>query len=634
MKKAISLLFTFFVSFSKIHALNSTDLSLEEKIGQLFLVHFHGDVANDDAKQLITDCHVGGFVFYNWSNSLSSPEQVRCLTESLFNLNSKHSRVPLFTAVDQEGGRVQRLKNGVLQLPSAQFLGDLDIPDLIYQLARIQAEELKSLGININFAPVVDVNSNPKNPVIGDRAYSNDPDKVTEYAKAFMKAYDEVGVLPVIKHFPGHGDTKKDSHISSPKLKKTYKELKELELKTFYNLKNEARAIMTAHIKLPLIDSEKVSSTSPLIIENILRQSWGYDNLVISDSLIMRGIISSEGSIENAAVSAINAGTDILCLAGAALNEESQDELSVMPIISLHKYLVNAVKTGMISEEHLNKSVNRILREKERIAPTLSSIPKEVEDTKQILSRELILLKKINSFENEVYEKIGQAIWKNETGMSREKLLYWNPKEDFLSLGIGHFIWHPKKKKADFEETFPSLVKFAKKNKIETPKWLDYTKNCPWESRDQYINDAKSTKVLDLQKWLEENMSIQGKFLIQRLLSTIHLYLHSSSVTDKIKILTAIESLSNTPEGLYALVDYLNFKGSGLSEKERYKNQGWGLLQVLNLIDSEKNTIPIEEFVHAAQQTLETRVNNSNDPEKEKIWLKGWVNRVHRYRSL
>jgi beta-N-acetylhexosaminidase len=634
MKKVIFLLSSLFASFSKIYGLNSTDLSLEQKIGQLFLVHFHGDIANEDAKILISKCHVGGFVLYNWCNNLSSPENVRNLTQTLSSLNSSYSEIPLFFAIDQEGGRVQRLKEGFMEIPSAQFLGDLDLPEVIYHLAKVQATELKIVGINVNFAPVVDINSNPNNPVIGNRSYSNDPRKVSEYARSFVRAYNELCVLSVIKHFPGHGDTKKDSHIAVPKLNKTLQQLKDLELKPFFDLKADVRGIMTAHIKLPFIDSEKVASASPFLIKDILRNSWGYDNLVISDSLFMQGIISTERSIQKAAISVLNAGSDILCLAGAALNEKSEDEHSVDSIIALHQYLVNATKRGLISEDEINKSVDRILKEKSRLQTFIEIDYAMLEDQKKIMSRELPLLHKINSFDQVVYDKIAKAIWSNETGMSKDKLLYWSTKEDFLSLGIGHFIWHPKNKKTHFEEMFPSLVKFALKNKIAVPNWISNSSCCPWETREDFIKDINSLKYVELRNWLEKNMWIQGKFLIQRLLHTIHEYLHSSLVVNKLQLLNTLDTLCLTPEGLYALVDYLNFKGSGLCEHERYNGEGWGLLQVLNKLNENNTTISTSEFVKAAHVVLKKRVQNSIEPEKEQAWINGWLSRVNRYTSL
>lgn len=314
----------------------------------MLIVHFRGEVANEDSKRLIQEAHVGGFIFYNWANGLHSPDQVRNLTTSL----QKQSDRPLFFAVDQEGGRVLRLKEGFTQPPAN---AELKTPDEAYYWAKKVGGELSAVGINMNLAPVVDVNSNPNNPVIGNRSYSSNPHVVTEMAAAALKGYKETGILPVIKHFPGHGDTSVDSHVALPVINKDLAALEQVELYPFQHLNTPA--IMTAHLLLPQIDSRPVT-ISPVIIHNLLKN---YTGLIITDSLAMQGIRSAPP--EEIAILAIEAGHDILLLGGMQL-EKSDSEFSIDDVIKIHKAICQATRDGRISEERLKRSWDKMTTRK------------------------------------------------------------------------------------------------------------------------------------------------------------------------------------------------------------------------------------------------------------------------------
>ncbi|NDD58393.1 MAG: glycoside hydrolase family 3 protein, partial [Chlamydiae bacterium] len=309
------------------------DLTLEEKIGQLLIVHFRGESANDISDFFLKNTHVGGFIFYNWSNGLGSRDQVRNLTLSLTEQNKKYSSTPLFFSLDQEGGKVQRLTHEFSSFPSNATLSNLNIPSITYLSGKIQAKELKEVGIHINFSPVVDILCYPNHTTVGDRSYGNSVNKVIAMASNYLKAYSEENVLAVIKHFPGLGGSHIDCHYGTPTCLKSFSQISSLELMPFFYLSSQSDAIMTSHIFLPAIDPIHVASTSKSFIHDLLCQQWKFKGLIISDSLCMEGVILHEGSLHLAARHAILAGTDLLCLGGRILNGDTGKELSHQDIL-------------------------------------------------------------------------------------------------------------------------------------------------------------------------------------------------------------------------------------------------------------------------------------------------------------
>lgn len=638
MKKSFLFISLLVLPFTKVLCLVPSDLSLEEKIGQLMIVHFHGKQANEESEILLSKAHVGGFIYYGWSNTLENFEQVRNLSLSLKNMNNRFSQIPLFLSTDQEGGRVTRLKTGFSQFSSSRAMARLDIPDLAFKTASAQAKELKAAGLNTNFAPVVDVDNNPKNPVIGDRSFSADPDKVTLFAKHALKGYKDQNVLATLKHFPGHGDVAVDSHSNTPVVNKPIEILRQVEWLPFMKLCPNADAIMTAHVLFPSIDPLKPASVSYPLITDLLRNTWGFQGLVISDSLVMKGLIKSEGSVEQAALSALQAGTDVLCLGGKLLNEPAQDELKTEDVLRIHSFLVDAVKTGKLSEASIDKSLERIFAAKERYCLVDSLLPSLLSDNEKLehalLAKEIELLNQINASPTAPCKRIAEKVWDNETGSSLDKLLYWNPNEDFLSLGIGHFIWYPENKNTSFEEGFPTYLAFLQSEKVEIPSWLNSCSYCPWSSRQDFLSAKQSPQIKELSSWLANTMDLQGKFLLHQLPIALHkIFAAAPSLKDKQNMMQSVEELASTSSGLYALVDYLNFKGSGLAPAERYKGEGWGLFQVLQKISSEDGVASTDAFANAAEMLLKKRIDNASDPEKEKRWLKGWIKRTSSYRQ-
>lgn len=344
------------------------ELNLEEKVGQIFLGFFHGEAINASTKDFLQRTHLGNVVYYQWANGLTSPEQVAALSDQL------QQMMPIrpFIAIDQEGGRVARLRSGFTHFESNLAMASFEDPSLVYLNAKQMAKELAGVGITMNLAPVVDVNSNPDNPVIGDRSYSHDPKVVSNMAKQFMTAHHELGIKTVLKHFPGHGDTDRNSHYELPTVLKSREELEQVELRPFRDLATQADAIMTAHIFVPSLDPHNPATFSPAILNGLLRQEWGFKGLIISDSLVMRAIAPAQTTFEEAvqsvaqaAIKAFNAGCDCLIVGALEWGDfpttpEQNHEL----LERVMNEVVKAVREGRIAESRLNESLERIFLKK------------------------------------------------------------------------------------------------------------------------------------------------------------------------------------------------------------------------------------------------------------------------------
>jgi beta-N-acetylhexosaminidase len=343
------------------------DMTLEEKVGQVLMVHFHGEAANEDAKRLVQDTHVGGIIYYNWANGLSSPHQVQTLSFGLQKLAQKNRLpIPLFIGADQEGGIVERLTHGFTVFPGNKALGETGRLDLAEKSAHVLGQETKAVGINMNFAPVVDVNNNARNPVIGIRSFSDVPETVVSFGKKALQGYRQASILTCLKHFPGHGDVTVDSHEDLPVLNKTKEELEKVELLPFAKLASHTDTIMTAHILVPALDPEHCSTLSEKVL-GYLRNQIGFQGVIVTDSLVMEGVLKKCGSVDEAAIQSFIAGSDILLLGGKQLTGGNVNlELKVSDVQRIHEKLVEAVKNGRISEKKLNQSVERILKLKDK----------------------------------------------------------------------------------------------------------------------------------------------------------------------------------------------------------------------------------------------------------------------------
>lgn len=327
-------------------------MSVEQKIGQLIVVGFEGTRINADIKSNICRHFVGGVTLF--ARNIQSPRQIAMLTNDLQKLTQEtEHQIPLFIAMDQEGGWVARLKIGATILPGNMALGATESAELAVQAGKITALELAAVGVNLNFAPVVDVNNNPRNPVIDRRSFGECPDLVSRFGCAYIKGLQQNGVLATAKHFPGHGDTTVDSHTDLPTVEHDAERIRTVELKPFRAvIEANVGAIMTAHIVYPTLDANRPATLSRPILTDLLREQLGFDGLVVTDDMEMKAIDKRFRTGE-AAVMAIEAGADMVLTLWSYRNQRE-----------VFNALVSAVKSGRISEDKINQSVDRILKYK------------------------------------------------------------------------------------------------------------------------------------------------------------------------------------------------------------------------------------------------------------------------------
>ncbi len=341
------------------------ELTLGAQIGQMLCLGWGGEDClanvNAQARWAVTEAQAGGVILMGRNVQAQTPPSppdvynIRAMTDELQNL----AACPLLVATDQEGGRVERLRGGLFSsAPSAQVLGAAGDTDAARAWARQVGGELREVGINFNFAPVADVNSNPQNPVIGDRSFGADADVVAAMVTAQVAGYADSGVLACAKHFPGHGDTSQDSHFDLPSLPFTEDEMERRELIPFRAaIAAGAPAIMTAHILFPALEPAGLPATlSHAILTGLLRDKLGFDGLIITDCLEMKAVRDHWGT-PRAAVLAAVAGADMLLIC----HTEERQRATVQA-------LLEAVATGELPLSRVRDAARRVLDAKRRIA--------------------------------------------------------------------------------------------------------------------------------------------------------------------------------------------------------------------------------------------------------------------------
>ncbi|MFZ0368047.1 MAG: beta-N-acetylhexosaminidase [Halobacillus sp.] len=323
-----------------------SDMTLNEKIGQMVIAGLDGTSLNVPDKQLMTKYHVGGFIYY--ADNLETQQQSINFVNDVKAANETN-KLPLFISVDQEGGRVARLP-GVETTPTSKAIGEKNDPSYAYSIGQTLGRQLDSMGFNLDYAPVLDVNSNPDNPVIGDRSFGDNAAIVSKMGIQTMKGIQSQNIIPVVKHFPGHGDTNVDSHISLPTVDKSLSQLEELELVPFEKaINNGADVVMVAHILMEQLDSTYPASMSEKVISEILRDQLDFNGVIMSDDMTM-GAIANNYGIGESAVKSVQAGSDIVLVAHG--NQNAIDAI---------KAIKTAVNDGRISERSINQSVQRII---------------------------------------------------------------------------------------------------------------------------------------------------------------------------------------------------------------------------------------------------------------------------------
>ena len=281
--------------------------SARKELGQLFMMGFDGLELADETSAFIAQAGIGGVILF--ALNYESPGQV---AELINQVQECRADMPLWISVDHEGGKVQRFKKGFTKIPDAATITASASPRLAFEIAEMMGKELKAVGINLNYSPVADINTNPKNPVIGVRSYGPDEETVSKMSSAFVRGQLIAGVQACVKHFPGHGDTSQDSHFALAKVSTPLKTLREREFRPFVKaFKGRCNFVMTAHIVNPTIDAKYPATLSPTFLREILRKEIRYTKIILSDDMEMKAITDHFGA-EDAPRLAIEAGCDIL----------------------------------------------------------------------------------------------------------------------------------------------------------------------------------------------------------------------------------------------------------------------------------------------------------------------------------
>jgi beta-N-acetylhexosaminidase len=370
------------------------ELTSREKIGQLFMVGFMGTSVTPELASFIKEYKPGGVILF--SRNLESAGQIVELTNDLQRCSPKS---PLLISIDQEGGRVSRLPKGFTIFPPCELLGRCNSSELAYAAASTIAKELRAVGVNMNMAPVLDVNSNPDNPVIGDRAFGSTPDVVSEMALVTAAGLQDNKVVACGKHFPGHGDTNADSHKELPVVEASRERLEAVEFPPFRRAVTAGIAtMMTAHVLYKALDDQLPATLSSAIITNLLREDLRYDGVVLTDDLEMHAIVDHYG-VGDAAVRAFLAGCDVLLIC-----RDREREVSAFEAIE------QAVASGTISMERLGQSVARIQRVKQRFISPYK--PAVISDAKLVVGcrSHQALLQSMQQAKSRL-ENVGSSSW-------------------------------------------------------------------------------------------------------------------------------------------------------------------------------------------------------------------------------
>jgi beta-N-acetylhexosaminidase len=276
-------------------------------LGELFIIGFSGKTLSQETESFISQASIGGVIFF--AHNYESPAQIAELSNQV---QACRKNLPLWVCVDHEGGRVQRFKTGFTRIPDALAISKTDSPKLAFDIAELMGKELAAVGVNVNFSPVTDINSNPDNPVIGVRAFGDNEEQVSKMATAVVRGHLLGGVVPCAKHFPGHGDTSEDSHFALPRVDTPLETLREREFKPFSKaFKAKCPMVMTAHVICAALDDKVPATFSKRVLQEVLRDELRFQKLIVSDDLEMQAVTDHFGA-EEAPRLALEAGCDLL----------------------------------------------------------------------------------------------------------------------------------------------------------------------------------------------------------------------------------------------------------------------------------------------------------------------------------
>jgi beta-N-acetylhexosaminidase len=333
--------------------------SIRREIGQLLIGSLPGTTITPEVRSLARDFSLGGVILF--SRNIEEPAQV---AELAGDVQALAAELPLWVSVDQEGGRVARLKKPFTEWPPMAVLGRSGNTDLASRFAAALAAELRAVGVTLDYAPVLDIHTNPKNPVIGDRALADDAGMVARLGAAIVRGLQDNGVAACGKHFPGHGDTSVDSHLELPLVEHPPDRIRRVECVPFEAaIRAEVAFIMTAHVLVPSLDDARPATLSPRIVQAILRDDLGFGGVILSDDLEMKAIATTY-AVPEAAVQALAAGCDGVLICSGDVDTQATTLEAV----------VHAVEQGRIPYKRLEDAQLRLRRAKERFlaAPVAS----------------------------------------------------------------------------------------------------------------------------------------------------------------------------------------------------------------------------------------------------------------------
>ena len=314
---------------------------------------FEGTTLNARTEELIVQQGIGGLVLFE--HNYKNPDQLLKLTNDLQSLIADHAEIPpLFISVDQEGGRVARLGKPFTQFPPMSCLGQANSDELAYRFGLAMGKELRAVGINMDYAPVLDVHSNPENPIIGLRALDTDPAKVARLGAELIRGFYDAGVIPVGKHFPGHGDTSQDSHLTLPQVERARESLEKSELIPFIHaIQQGLEVIMTAHVVYPAWDARQPATFSRSILNDVLRNSLQFEGLIISDDLDMQAI---DEKLESIPELGTRAGVDLFLICH-----------DLEKVCTLQDSMIRDIETARIPRTTIKQSLGRIFKVKKKL---------------------------------------------------------------------------------------------------------------------------------------------------------------------------------------------------------------------------------------------------------------------------
>ncbi len=314
-----------------------------QSLGELFIMGFKGLELEPETSQFISKARIGGVILF--SHNYENPAQIAELSNEI---QECRADLPLWVAVDHEGGKVQRFRKGFTRIPDAAAIGEMRSPKLTFEISELIAKELKAVGVNLNFCPIADIATNPKNPVIGVRSFGSTEKTVSQMASAMVRGHLVSGVQPCLKHFPGHGDTNTDSHFALPRVDTPLETLLKREMVPFLKgFRAKCGMVMTAHIIVSKVDPKVPATLSRIILQDILRGQLGYDKVIVSDDMDMKAIAGHFGA-EDAPRLALEAGCDQLIYRTEATARFAYEALR------------KDLETGKLKPERVLESVARV----------------------------------------------------------------------------------------------------------------------------------------------------------------------------------------------------------------------------------------------------------------------------------